>query len=99
MGDDRLRVVAHVKARPDTVAEVRTLLSGLIEPTRNEPGCISYDLLQNHEDPTDFTFVEEWSGAEAFAGHFETPHIVETLPKLEPIVAAPPDIRRYRTVR
>jgi quinol monooxygenase YgiN len=99
MGENRLRVVAHIRAKPETVDEVRALLSGLVDPTRREPGCITYDLLQNHEDPTDFTFVEEWTGADALAAHFETAHMVETLPKLQAVAAAPPDIRRYALVR
>ena len=54
-----LRVVARIKARAETVSEVRELLSSLVEPTRKEFGCVTYELLQNTEDPTDFTFVEE----------------------------------------
>ena len=61
-----LRVVARIKARPETVDEVRELLCGLVEPTRKESGCISYELLQNREDPTDLTFVEEWE-SDAFS--------------------------------
>ena len=48
-------------ARPGKEDELRALLRGLIEPTRREPGCVTYELLQNTADPTDFTFVEEWS--------------------------------------
>ena len=55
-----LRVVARIKAKSEAVSEVRELLCDLIEPTRKESGCISYELLQNRDDPTDFTFVEEW---------------------------------------
>jgi len=61
MRDQAVRVVARVVARPGKEDELRTLLRGLIEPTRREPGCVTYELLQNTADPTDFTFVEEWS--------------------------------------
>ena len=59
MRDQALRVVARVVARPGKVEELQALLRGLIEPTRREPGCVTYELLQNTADPTDFTFVEE----------------------------------------
>jgi len=52
-----LRVVARIKAKSEAINEVRELLCGLIEPTRKESGCINYELLQNRDDPTDFTFV------------------------------------------
>ena len=61
MRDQAVRVVARVVARPGKEDELRALLRGLIEPTRREPGCVTYELLQNTADPTDFTFVEEWS--------------------------------------
>ncbi len=52
MGQDSLRVIATVKARSEKVDELRGLLMGLISPTRQEPGCITYELLQNKEDAT-----------------------------------------------
>ena len=61
MRDHAVRVVARMVARPGKEDELRTLLRGLIEPTRREPECVTYELLQNTTDPTDFTFVEEWS--------------------------------------
>ena len=45
MGQDSLRVIATVKARSEKVDELRALLMGLIAPTRQEPGCITYELL------------------------------------------------------
>ena len=98
MSEKSLRVVARIVAKPDKVAEVRELLSGLIEPTRAEEGCVAYELLQNRADPTDFTFVEEWASDAAFDGHFKTPHIQDALPKLEVLAAEAPDIRSYRAI-
>jgi quinol monooxygenase YgiN len=95
---DRLRVVARIIARPDKVVELRLLLAGLIEPTRKEAGCISYELLQNNQDPTDLTFVEEWENDAALDAHLATEHIREALAKVPDLVAAEPDIRRYSLV-
>lgn len=60
MANETVRVVARMTARPEKIEELKVLLSGLIDPTRREKGCISYQLLQNRADPTDFTFIEEW---------------------------------------
>jgi quinol monooxygenase YgiN len=94
-----LRVVARIKARSETVGEVRELLLSLIEPTRKEFGCVSYELLQNREDPTDFTFVEEWESDEAFASHAASDHLKAIGPKLQPVVADGPDVRTYLVVK
>ncbi|HLO86928.1 MAG TPA: putative quinol monooxygenase [Nostocaceae cyanobacterium] len=90
-----LRIVVRLIALPDKVEELKAVLLALIEPTRQEVGVIKYELLQNQSDPTDFTFVEEWESHEALDHHLASPHIQEGVTKLEGLVAAPPDIRRY----
>ncbi len=98
MAENSLRVVARIVAKPDKVDEVRALLSGLIEPTRAEGGCVSYELLQNRADPTDFTFVEEWRDDSALESHFNTGHIKGALARFQELAAEPLDLRRYRSV-
>jgi quinol monooxygenase YgiN len=98
MAEDSLRVIARVKARPGKVNELRSVLSSLVEPTHKEPGCISYKLLQNKEDPTDFAFIEEWQSSSALQSHFATKHFKDALVKLPNLVAAEPDIQRYHLV-
>jgi quinol monooxygenase YgiN len=95
MSAQTLRVVARLTALPDKVDEVAAILSELIEPTRREPGCISYELLQNNSDPTDFTFVEEWESDSALDSHIATPHLQKAVAAIRLVLAAPPDIRRY----
>lgn len=94
----KIHVVARLTARPETVAEVQTVLLSLIEPTRQESGCLRYILLQNAADPTDFTFVEEWADEEALEAHFATPHLQAALVQAPPLLAATPDIRRYTVI-
>jgi quinol monooxygenase YgiN len=98
MAEDTLRVIARVKARPGKVNELLSVLNSLVEPTRKEPGCLSYKLLQNNEDPTDFTLIEEWQSNTALESHFATKHFKDALIKLPNLVAAEPDIRRYHLV-
>jgi len=90
--------VARIKAKPEKVSEVRELLRSLVDPTRKEFGCVNYELLQNREDPTDFTFVEEWESDEAFGSHAASDHIKAIGPKLQPVVTDGPDVRTYLAV-
>ena len=94
-----LRVIARVIAKPDTVHQVRTILTALVEPTRLEPECLSYQLFQNRAEPTDFTFIEEWASADAEQAHFLTAHVADTLQRLTGLLEAEPDIRRYTMVK
>lgn len=56
----QVTVVARIKAKPEASTKVREELLKLIEPTRKESGCISYDLHQDNEDTTLFFFLENW---------------------------------------
>ena len=94
-----VRVIAHVMSKPDSLEQVRTILSALVTPTRRESGCVSYNLLEQQSDPRQFVTVEEWASAEAEQAHFSTPHILSALQQLSGLLAAEPDIRRYRIVK
>lgn len=91
-----LKVVAHLISKPDTIDQTREVLLGLVGPTRVENGCIAYELFQNNTDPTDFTFVEEWTDDAALDAHLESPHLIDAKTKLGDLLAAEPDIRRYK---
>jgi len=98
MAHDTLRVIARVKARADKVDELRSVLSSLAELTRKESGCISYNLLQNNEDPTDFALAEEWESKQALESHIAAKHFRDAQAKLAGIVTAKADIRLYHLV-
>jgi quinol monooxygenase YgiN len=95
MSKTAIRVVARVIALPDKVEEVKSILMGLIEPTRQEEGCIAYELLHNHQDPTDFTFVEEWESQALLNAHLASEHIAQASSQLSGLIASEPDIRVY----
>ncbi len=94
----KIRVVAHLISKPDTIDQTREVLLGLVEPTCSEEGCIKYELHQNTADPTDFTFIEEWSDDTSLDVHLESAHLVAAREKLGDLLAAPPDIRRYTLI-
>jgi quinol monooxygenase YgiN len=96
MSQPTLRVVARLVAFPDKVEELKSLLLSIMEPTRLEPGCIKYELLQNQVDPTDFTFVEEWESTALLEQHLASTHIQAAVLKLEGVAVGSPDIRRYQ---
>ena len=99
MTENTLRVVASIRARPDKINELHSLLSSLVEPTCSEKGCICYELLQNQKDPTDFVFVEEWENDAALDAHLSSEHLQAALRQFPELVAEEPDIRRYRKVK
>jgi quinol monooxygenase YgiN len=95
MSNSTIRVVARVIALPDKIEELKAVLLQIVEPTRQEEGCIQYDLFQNQTDPTDFTFVEEWTTKETLDKHLASEHIQTAVKKIDGLVATNPDIRTY----
>ena len=98
MGDGRIKVVAHIRAKAGKEEEMKKVMLGLIEPTRKEAGCLRYELYQNKEDAADLTFVEDWESDAALDAHLQTPHFQAAVAQIPLLAGVPPDIRRYRLV-
>ncbi len=67
-------VVAKVVAKQEAVEAVKAELLKLIEPTRQEEGCISYTLHQDNTDPALFIFYETWESDAHLDRHMKTDH-------------------------
>ncbi len=74
---DLLTVIAHMRAKPGKEQDLHDALAALVEPTRQENGCVNYDMHQGVEDPALFYFYENWESAEALDAHLQTPHLVD----------------------
>ena len=98
MSNLTIRVVARIVALPEKVEQVKAILTGLIEPTKAEAGCIQYELLHNQADATDFTFVEEWGSAAELDAHLGNTHIQSAIEQLDGLLGVAPDIRRYEKI-
>lgn len=68
-------VVATLTIKPGTNADLLEAAKPCIEGTRNEPGCISYDLNQSQTDKNTMVFVERWESRDALQSHFTAPHM------------------------
>jgi quinol monooxygenase YgiN len=93
-----LRVVAHLRAQEGKGAELGEALKGLIEPTRAEPGNITYELLASLDDERDYTFVEEYQDVDALDAHMNSPHVAAAMAAMPELVDGGLDLRKYRLV-
>lgn len=53
-----LTIIAHITAKDNSVALVKPELEKLIPITRDEEGCIRYDLFKDNDNPAHFMFHE-----------------------------------------
>jgi quinol monooxygenase YgiN len=76
MNENTLTVVAIAETSAERAEELKSICLRLIEPTRKEVGCISYELYQDTTNPGKFTFIESWRSKEHLDIHMKTPHLV-----------------------
>ncbi len=70
-----VQVVATIPAKPEAADAVREALSTLAEATREEEGCVAYDLFESGSTPGTFITVERWTDSAALDAHMGTPHV------------------------
>lgn len=76
-----LNVVATLTAKPGTEQEVAAALGTLAAATRDEAGCISYEVFESISTPGTFVTVEKWKGQSDLDAHMKSPHLSEALAK------------------
>lgn len=79
----KLTILANVYANPDKIEFVKEELLKLIPITRAEEGCINYDLHQDNEDPSHFTFYENWESRELWQIHMNNTHLADYMKATE----------------
>ena len=75
-------VVAKSIVKPDQIETYKHTTARLIEETRKETGCISYDLFQDTNNPNILTFIEKWENKQYLELHMNTAHFKEIVPML-----------------
>ena len=91
----KLTVLAIARAKPGKEAELGKQLLALVEPSRDEEGCISYDIHQSNEDPAIWMAYENWRSDEDLALHFETPYLRAFGALGDELLAEPVSIQKF----
>lgn len=84
---DKLTTIATLKAKEGMGAELGQRLLAVVEPTRAEPGCISYDVHRTTDNGDIWVVYENWRSKAGLDAHFETPHIQEFIGYAQDLLA------------
>jgi quinol monooxygenase YgiN len=71
----QVAVVSINTAKPGQEAKLEAALRALVEPSRKDSGCITYDLHRDIQDPRTFVFFELWESLELLQAHGKAPHV------------------------
>ncbi len=78
-----LTIIADIHSKPGHEALVLAELKKLVEPTRNEDGCLRYDLHRDETRADRFFFYETWADRARWEQHMNAPHIAAYLAATE----------------
>ncbi|VTZ65483.1 putative quinol monooxygenase [Sinorhizobium medicae] len=72
-----LSKAAFFFAKPGKSEELGERLLALVDPTRQEEGCLRYHILKSSDDPDHWFIYEDWRSEADFNGHMVQPYIRE----------------------
>ena len=90
-----IMVTAKITAKPDEKDEIISKSRDLIESTRFESGCISYNLYASTEDENTLLIFEQWENHNVLDLHMQTKHFKAFNAAIEDIKEDKVDIAIY----
>ena len=78
--------------------EFITVAEKLVKATREEAGCIYYDLVQDVADENVFCFVEKYQDEAAVEAHKASVHFRTYVPMMNELREGPPEVTKCMTV-
>jgi quinol monooxygenase YgiN len=79
--------IAFIRAKSGQSEALGRGLLALVAPSRQEAGCINYDLHRSATDPDIWCVYENWSSADDLATHFTLPHMQAFIAVVPTLVA------------
>jgi quinol monooxygenase YgiN len=84
-----------IEGKTDALIEA---LHSLIKSTREEPGCIRYELNQREDDPRWITFIEKWKNKKVFDEHCAMPYISHYFNDVRPKLVESFEVKLYKEI-
>ena len=88
-------VVATFHPAPGKIDELVDVITGVIPAVHGEDGCELYAL---HRGKDTLVFIEKWASREALSTHGKGPALAELGPRLQGLLAGPPEVVRLEAI-
>lgn len=79
----------RIRLKVDALDEFKQLALPLVLASRQEEGCIEYNVYQDDKDPQVVSFIEKWRDQDALSHHETLPHFTSVIAKLVSLCAEP----------
>ena len=93
-----ITIVAKKLIKQGKLEEFKALAEDLINESRNEEGCIAYNLYEDINNSYILTFIEEWKNEEVIKLHNSTEHFTNIVPKLADLQEGKTEVNLYKMI-
>jgi quinol monooxygenase YgiN len=94
-----IRVVAFLKAKPESKEAMEAAVRVCAAASRNEDGCLMYAGHWDQSDPDRLVFVEHWASQAALDEHMTTPHFHAFVAAIADLLQGAPEILTLHEIR
>jgi quinol monooxygenase YgiN len=92
-----LHVMAVLRVQEQHIEAACEAMAELAVKSRSEHGCVRYELFRRASEAVLVT-QETWTDEAAEQAHMKGPNLAAAVVKLGPLLAAAPEIHRYRQI-
>ncbi|MGH4117678.1 putative quinol monooxygenase [Clostridium sp.] len=93
-----ITIVAKNTIKQSKVLEFKLLAEKLINESRKEIGCMSYNLYEDSNNFNILTFIEEWESEEAINLHNNSEHFTSIVPKFAELKESQSEMNLYKKI-
>lgn len=90
--------LAQIRAKAGQTDALGAALQSLVAPSREEPGCIIYQVHQSTEDSALWMVYEVWQSSDDLANHFTLPHMQAFVARVPELVEGDLDLKSFTRV-
>ena len=88
-----ITILARQVVKPDREADLQALMLDLTAKVKaEEPGCVTFDWVRDSGTERGYVVIEQYADQAAYERHLATAYLRDFLPRLAPLLDAPPAV-------
>jgi autoinducer 2-degrading protein len=93
-----IHIVVRIEPKTEKIEAFLELALFDAQNSRNEPGCLRFDVIKHNDNPPRFAFYEVYKDEDAVKAHRQTPHFARWAKEIEALLNVPRTADKYTTV-
>ena len=93
-----IHIIVRIEPKPDKIEAFLELATYDARNSRQEPGCLRFDVLRQNDNPGKFAFYEVYKDDDAVKAHQATPHYARWKSEIEALCKVPRTSEKFTTL-